>query len=115
MCLALAAPVRCVGVGADQQRDVQLLGWVSDGEDDLGESKKGVRGRKPQPQAAPAPLPVIWDHSKQRSRRWLGGESSCKHGHCLQPPCSSDSDQGWLPEAPGTPLCALQPGTSTKG
>lgn len=37
----LTAPVRGVGVGADQQRDVQLLGRVSDGEDNLGEIKVG--------------------------------------------------------------------------
>lgn len=38
---SLTAPVRGVGVGADQQRDVQLLGRVSDGEDNLGEIKAG--------------------------------------------------------------------------
>lgn len=59
MCLALTAPVRCVGVGADQQWDVQLLGWVSDGEDDLGESREVAGGLKSWPKAAPA-QPGAW-------------------------------------------------------
>lgn len=43
-CAPLTAPVRCVGVGADEQRDMELLCWVSDDEDDLRESEETAVG-----------------------------------------------------------------------
>lgn len=43
-CALLTAPVCCVGVGADQQWDVELLCGVSDDEDDLRESEETAVG-----------------------------------------------------------------------
>lgn len=43
-CAPLAAPVGCVGVGADQQRDVELLCRVSDDENDLRDSEETAVG-----------------------------------------------------------------------
>lgn len=43
-CAPLTASVRCVGVGADQQRDVELLCRVGDDEDDLRESEETAMG-----------------------------------------------------------------------
>jgi len=50
----LTAAIRRVGVGADQQRDVQLLGRVGDGEDNLGESEETAASIPPR-RGAPSP------------------------------------------------------------
>lgn len=87
--LALTAPVCCVGVGADQQWDVQLLGWVSDGEDNLGESREAVGGFKSRPKAAPSStcsLGISACSAGSAAGAWLRVVSSCKHGHSTRAP-----------------------------
>lgn len=101
----LTAPVRGVGVGADQQRDVQLLGRVSDGEDNLGEIKVGGSASWSQT------LEGCSEQSWQCRRREARAGSSHKPGHGTQTPGGSSFcsfGHGQLPCPPRSPApCIL--------
>lgn len=107
MCLALTAPVCCVGVGADQQWDMQLLGWVSDGEDDLGESREVVGGLKSRPKAAPSSTYSLGIPASSAGSAAEAEDCELLQAWTQHPdPCSSCCDQSWLLAAPLAPCSA---------